>query len=221
MSFSESNKEEIKERILKVSDYVTSRSLGRTKIIAVTKSFPKEAVVVAKEAGLQAVGENYAQELSTKHSALEDLEVEWHMIGAVQRNKIRKLSGMVSLWQSVDRLEILEEIRKRDLFAKVLIQINPLGETGKGGCSLREAAHLIEHGLEIGLAVEGVMAVGVQGDLRKTSEIFAKVVLLAEQFNLQERSIGMSEDINVAIEHGSTMVRIGRALFGDRPLKNK
>ena len=91
MSFSESNKEEIKERILKVSDYVTSRSLGRTKIIAVTKSFPKEAVVVAKEAGLQAVGENYAQELITKHSALEDLEVEWHMIGAVQRNKMINL----------------------------------------------------------------------------------------------------------------------------------
>ena len=95
------------------------------------------------------------------------------MIGAVQRNKIRKLSGILSLWQSVDRIEVLEEIKKRDPAGKVLIQINPLGETGKGGCSFHEARGLIEHGLEIGLSVEGVMAVGVQGDLGKTSDIFS------------------------------------------------
>lgn len=221
MRFSELNEEEVKEKILEVSDYVTSRSMGRTKIIAVTKSLPVEAVVAAKEAGLHAVGENYAQELISKHGDLEDLKVEWHMIGEVQRNKVRKLSGLVSLWHSVDRLEVLEEIRKRDPLAKVLIQINPLEESGKGGSSLEDAAQLIEHGLEIGLAVEGVMAVGVQGDLRKTSEIFNQVAFLTEEFNLPQRSIGMSEDIDVAIDHGSTMLRIGRALFGDRPPKNK
>ena len=131
MSFSELNKEEVKEKIYQVSDHVKKRSMGRTKIIAVTKSFDKEAIVVAKEAGIQAVGENYAQELIEKHEILGDLEIEWHMIGAVQRNKIRKLSGMLSLWQSVDRIEVLEEIKKRDPAGKVLIQINPLGEIGK------------------------------------------------------------------------------------------
>ena len=111
MVFPEMNKEEVKEKIHEVSDYVKSRSMGRTKIIAVTKSLDKEAVVIAKEAGIQAVGENYAQELIEKHRTLGDLEVEWHMIGAVQRNKIRKLSGILSFWQSVDRIEVLEEIK--------------------------------------------------------------------------------------------------------------
>ena len=221
MSFSELNKEEIKEKIHQVSDYVEKRSMGRTKIIAVTKSFDKEAIVIAKEAGIQAVGENYAQELIEKHGTLGDLEIEWHMIGAVQRNKIRKLSGILSLWQSVDRIEVLEEIKKRDPAGKVLIQINPLGEIGKGGCSFQEAGSLIEHGLEIGLSVEGVMAVGVQGDLEKTSDIFTKVEALTDEFGLPERSIGMSDDIEVAIDHGSTMLRIRRALFGERTPKNK
>ena len=80
---------------------------------------------------------------------------------------------------------------------------------------------MIEHGLEIGLSVEGVMAVGVQGDLGKTSDIFHKVAALTEEFGLPERSIGMSDDIEVAIDHGSTMLRIGRALFGERAPKNK
>lgn len=221
MAFSEMNKEEIQEKIHEVSDYVKSRSMGRTKIIAVTKSLDKEAVVIAKEAGIQAVGENYAQELIEKHRTLGDLEVEWHMIGAVQRNKIRKLSGILSFWQSVDRIEVLEEIKKRDPAAKVLIQINPLGEIGKGGCSFHEAGRLIEHGLEIGLSVEGVMAVGVQGDLGKTSDIFNMVEVLTDEFGLPERSIGMSDDIELAIDHGSTMLRIGRALFGERAPKNK
>ena len=221
MTFSEMNKEEIKEKIHEVSDYVKSRSMGRTKIIAVTKSLDKEAVVIAKEAGVQAVGENYAQELIEKHRTFRDLEIEWHMIGAIQRNKIRKLSGVLSLWQSVDRIEVLEEIKKRDPGAKVLIQINPLGEEGKGGCSFHDAGALIEHGFEIGLSVKGVMAVGIQGDLRKTSEIFKKVATLTEEFDLPERSIGMSDDIEVAIDHGSTLLRIGRAFFGERAPKNK
>ena len=221
MSFSELNKEEVKEKIREVSNYVEKRSMGRTKIIAVTKSFDKEVIAIAREAGIQAVGENYAQELIEKHRALGDPEIEWHMIGAIQRNKIRKLSGILSLWQSVDRIEVLEEIKKRDPAGKVLIQINPLGEVGKGGCSFQEARSLIEHGLEIGLSVEGVMAVGVQGDLGKTSEIFDKVGALTDEFGLPERSIGMSDDIEVAIDHGSTMLRIGRALFGERTPKNK
>ena len=221
MVFSEMNKKEVKEKIHEVSEYVNDRSMGRTKIIAVTKSLDKEAIVIAKEAGVQAVGENYAQELIQKHQALEDPEIEWHMIGAVQRNKVRKLSGILSLWQSVDRIEVLEEIKKREPSGKVLIQINPFGETGKGGCSFHEARSLIEYGLEIGLSVEGVMAVGVQGDLRKTSDIFHKAAALTDEFGLPELSIGMSDDIEVAIDHGSTMLRIGRALFGERTPKNK
>ena len=221
MTFSEMNKKEVKEKIHEVSEYVNDRSMGRTKIIAVTKSLDKEAIVIAKEAGVQAVGENYAQELIQKHQALEDPEIEWHMIGAVQRNKVRKLSGILSLWQSVDRIEVLEEIKKHDPSGKVLIQINPLEETGKGGCSFHEAGNLIERGLEMGLSVVGVMAVGVQGDLRKTSDIFNKVRALTDEFGLPERSIGMSDDIDVAIDHGSTMLRIGRMLFGERAPKNK
>ncbi|CAI8378626.1 MAG: Uncharacterised protein [Acidimicrobiales bacterium AG-410-I20] len=211
------DKQKAREKILELMQLVHRRSDGSTQIMAVTKGFPKEAAIVAYETGITLLGENYAQELIDKHSALDGLEIEWHMIGALQRNKVRKLTGIVSVWQTIDRLSLLKEIAKHHPSAKVLIQVNPMQIPNKSGCSMAEAETLLGQGLEMGLSVEGVMAVGMQGNLEETAKIFKEAVEFAERFDLPQRSIGMTEDLEVAIDHGSTLVRIGRALFGDRP----
>ena len=115
-----------KEKMLEMMEFVNGRSGGSAQIMAVTKGFPKEAAVAAYQTGITLLGENYAQELIKKHEALPGLEVEWHMIGSLQRNKVRKLSEIVSVWQTVDRVSLLSEIAKYHPSAKVLIQINPL-----------------------------------------------------------------------------------------------
>ena len=208
-----------KEKMLEMMEFVNGRSGGSAQIMAVTKGFPKEAAVAAYQTGITLLGENYAQELIKKHEALPGLEGEWHMIGSLQRNKVRKLSEIVSVWQTVDRVSLLSEIAKYDPSAKVLIQINPLQIPNKAGCSIPEAEILLEQGAEMGLFIKGVMAVGMQGNLEETSKIFREAVDFAERFELPERSIGMTEDLEVAIDCGSTLLRIGRALFGDRPNK--
>ena len=208
-----------KEKMLEMMEFVNGRSGGSAQIMAVTKGFPKEAAVAAYQTGITLLGENYAQELIKKHEALPGLGVEWHMIGSLQRNKVRKLSEIVSVWQTVDRVSLLSEIAKYDPSAKVLIQINPLQIPNKAGCSIPEAEILLEQGAEMGLFIKGVMAVGMQGNLEETSKIFREAVDFAERFELPERSIGMTEDLEVAIDCGSTLLRIGRALFGDRPNK--
>ena len=208
-----------KEKMLEMMEFVNGRSGGSAQIMAVTKGFPKEAAVAACQTGITLLGENYAQELIKKHEALPGLEVEWHMIGSLQRNKVRKLSEIVSVWQTVDRVSLLSEIAKYHPSAKVLIQINPLQIPNKAGCSIPEAEVLLEQGAEMGLFIKGVMAVGMQGNLEETSKIFREAVDFAERFELPERSIGMTEDLEVAIDYGSTLLRIGRALFGDRPNK--
>jgi len=208
-----------RERILELTEFVEKRSNGSAQILAVTKGFRKEAVVAAYETGITLFGENYAQELIEKHNALNDLALEWHMIGSLQRNKVRKLAEIVSVWQTVDRISLLREIAKHDASAKILIQVNPLQIPNKAGCSIAEAEVLLEQGSEMGLLVEGVMAVGMQGNLKETSNIFKQAVDFAEKFDLPKRSIGMTEDLEVAIDHGSTLLRIGRALFGERPNK--
>ena len=208
-----------KEKMLEMMEFVNGRSGGSAQIMAVTKGFPKEAAVAAYQTGITLLGENYAQELIKKHEALPGLEVEWHMIGSLQRNKVRKLSEIVSVWQTVDRVSLLSEIAKYHPSAKVLIQINPLQIPNKAGCSVPEAEILLEQGAEMGLFIKGVMAVGMQGNLEETSKIFREAVDFAERFELPERSIGMTEDLEVAIDCGSTLLRVGRALFGDRPNK--
>ncbi len=208
-----------KEKMLEMMEFVNGRSGGSAQIMAVTKGFPKEAAVAAYQTGITLLGENYAQELIKKHEALPGLGVEWHMIGSLQRNKVRKLSEIVSVWQTVDRVSLLSEIAKYHPSAKVLIQINPLQIPNKAGCSIPEAEILLEQGAGMGLFIKGVMAVGMQGNLEETSKIFREAVDFAERFELPERSIGMTEDLEVAIDYGSTLLRIGRALFGDRPNK--
>ncbi len=216
--------EELASRLGLLDDRLRELSGGRTALLPVTKAFGADAVRAVLATGRTDVGENYAQELVGKHLELEADEPEgtapsarWHMIGGVQRNKVRRLAGIVSLWQTVDRADLVDELVRRAPGARILVQVDPAGTPGKGGCPPAEVEGLVARAGDGGLDVAGLMTVGVIGDAEATSAAFRVVTRLADDLGLAERSMGMSGDLESAVEHGSTMVRIGRALFGDRP----
>ena len=206
----------VDERIRAVQHELDLASGGRARLLPVTKSFGAEAVQVVWEAGLTEVGESYAQELVAKHREADEPEISWHMIGRLQRNKVRPLAGLVSVWQSVDRPELVDEIARWAPRARVLIQVNALDRPEQGGCRPDEVEALVVRGQEAGLEVSGLMGIGAEGDRDGTERSFATIARLADQLGLAERSMGMTDDRKSALAHGSTMVRVGRALFGDR-----
>ena len=191
----------------------------RVRLLAVTKGFGPEVAGAALAAGLVDLGESYAQELVAKAPVLAAGPVapRWHLIGRLQRNKVRSLAPLVHRWDSVDRLELGREIAHRAPGATVLVQVNVTDEPQKGGCAPAEVDGLVAALQGEGLVVEGLMAVGRAGDEVATREGFATLVAAADRLGLPERSIGMSGDLEAAVAAGSTMVRIGRDLFGDRP----
>jgi pyridoxal phosphate enzyme (YggS family) len=207
---------ELRERVARVAD-------GRAvDIVAVTKGFGVDAPRAALANGFVRLGENYAQELLAKDAALDDDErsrVEWQFLGRLQRNKIRLLAAIVGVWQSIDRAELVDELAKRVPGAVVMIQANLSGEAQKGGASLDLVPTLVDRARAAGLEVRGLMGVGPAGDPDLSRPGFRALVALADRLAVPERSIGMSDDLEVAIEEGATVVRVGSALFGSRPLR--
>ena len=207
------------ERIEALSSELARRSGGRTRLLPVTKAFPVEAVEAVRRAGLREVGENYSQELLAKY---EDPagggvgDIAWHLIGRLQRNKVRRLAGVVALWQTIDRTELLEEVARRDPSASVLVQVDVLGLPGRGGCPPGAVEGLVVQGVDLGLEVRGLMTMGAPDESDTTRRAFSAVADLAEHLGLPEVSMGMSDDLEIAIDCGSTLVRVGRALFGER-----
>ncbi len=206
---------EIRERIDAVGvspDTVT--------VVAVTKTFPADHVTAAVGAGLLDIGENYAQELVAKRESVPSTAdgPRWHFIGGLQRNKVKLLAGKVDLWQTVDRTVLLNEIAKRDPGARVLIQVNTTDEDQKSGCPADDAPELVDHGRSLGLDVAGLMTVGPTGggDPRPA---FDRLRVLAESCEVSELSMGMTADFQLAVSCGSTMIRVGSALFGPRTPK--
>ncbi len=194
------------------------RAGGRgVRLLPVTKGFGVDAVHAAVASGLSAVGESYAQELVEK-AALATVPVEWHFVGRLQRNKVRRLAASVALWQSVDRLRVGQEIARHAPGAAVLVQVNVTGEEQKGGCEPAATADLVRALTELGLEVRGLMAIGPLGAPEAARPAFRQLRALADDLGLDERSMGMSADLEVAVEEGSTMVRVGTALFGPRPV---
>jgi uncharacterized pyridoxal phosphate-containing UPF0001 family protein len=193
-------------------------------VVAVTKGFGVEAVEAASAVGIADVGENYAQELAAKHEAgAPEPGRRWHFLGRVQRNKVKPLAGLVHLWQGVDRLAAGEEIARRAPGARVLVQVlisDAAGDGGatRNGCPPAEVPELVERLDGLGLDVRGLMAVGPAGPPELARAGFRTVSALADRLGLVERSMGMSDDLGVAVEEGSTMVRVGRGLFGARPV---
>lgn len=194
------------------------------RLVAVTKAFGADAVTAALACGLTDVGENYAQELLGKVAVVEDREpnesnesVRWHFLGRLQRNKVKALADHVHLWQSVDRAELGAEISRRAPGAGVLVQVNLSGEAQKGGCMWGELATLVAELGDMALDVRGLMGVGLEGPPEASRPGFRRLVETADELGLPERSIGMTADLEVAVEEGSTMVRVGQDLFGPRP----
>lgn len=186
----------------------------RVRVVAVTKGFGADAVDAARRAGLVDVGENYAPELLGKW--VEGLR--WHFLGAVQRNKVKALAPKVDLWQGLDRPAAGAEIARRAPGAAVLVQVNLAGDPHRNGCSFAEAPGLVDTLRGDGLDVRGLMGVAPEGPPDTVARpLFRRLAGLAHELGLAEVSMGMTADLEVAVQEGATMVRLGTALFGPRP----
>lgn len=224
--------EELLTRIESAAAAVRSRVVDaggdpdRVRLVAVTKGHPAEVVAAATEVGLCDVGESYVQELVAKANELEfgvGLEgsdeppaVRWHLIGGLQRNKVRQAAPLVSLWQSVDRISLAAEIARWAPGAAVLVQVDVTQLEGRGGCAPERAPAVVEACRDLGLDVQGLMTIGPQGTSDTIRAGFRIVRDLADRLQLTERSMGMSGDLEAAVAEGSTMIRVGTAIFGPR-----
>jgi pyridoxal phosphate enzyme (YggS family) len=206
--------EQLRDRIADVRRPWTHR----VDVVGVTKGFAADAVVAAVAAGCDAIGENYAQELLDKRAVIDQLQPQVHFIGRLQRNKVRQLVDLVDVWGSLDRASVVDEVAKRAPGAQVLIQVDTTDDPGKGGCTVDEAPALVARAIERGLVVSGLMTVGPTGrDSEAARQGFRRVRALVDELGLDVCSMGMSGDLVVAVEEGSTEVRVGTALFGERP----
>ena len=185
------------------------------RILAVTKGFGADAVQAARAIGLVDIGENYAAELRAKAPGPDG--TRWHFLGAIQRNKVPALAGLVDVWQSVARLAEGERIAALAPGASVLVQVDSTGFERRNGCPPAEVTALVEQLAALELTVEGLMTVAPQGDAAAAKAAFETVTRLADALGLAERSMGMTDDLEAAVAAGSTMIRVGRGLFGDRP----
>jgi pyridoxal phosphate enzyme (YggS family) len=192
-----------------------SRDPASITLIAASKEQPESAVEAAVAAGLFEFGENRVQELVPKAEALAGTAARWHMIGRLQRNKVRTAAPYVSLWQSVDRVALAEEIARRTPGASLLVQVNVAGEAQKGGCAPAETADLIDACRTLGCEVRGLMTIPPAAT--DPRPIFEQLRKMVDHLGLGVCSMGMSSDYEAAIAEGSTMVRVGTAIFGPRP----
>lgn len=199
----------------------------RVTLIAVTKTHGPDAVHAAWQAGVQNVGENKVQEALGKMAAV-DVPVRWHLIGHLQRNKVRDLDHF-ALVHSIDRVSIADAVsafgiaRKRSVDA--LVQVNVAGEDTKGGFAPAEMPAQSEQFVaRAGVRVTGVMTMAPLGaDERTTRMVFqgaraARELLVSAGHPAFDLSMGMSNDYELAVEEGATMIRLGTVLFGERGL---
>ena len=207
--------EQIRERLGKINEIIAAKAQNQVNLIAVTKGFTHEEVNVATELGIKNFGENYAQELLAKNP-LVDAEISWHYIGQLQSNKIRKVSHLVDVWHSVTSLKLAREIHNRNDQAKILLQVSVLGPSNSKGFEVEELPDLIFQLRDENIDVSGLMTMGVPGDMVATRFVFERLRKLADTFELSECSMGMSDDFEIALESGSSMIRIGSAIFGNR-----
>ena len=202
------------------------------RIVAVTKAFGPTEVAAAFEAGLTEFGENYADELVTKWATV-GRGARWHFLGAVQRNKVRRLAPYVDCWQTIARqveAEAIERTRtelSREPGSEIgrppslLVEVETTGLKGRGGCPPAEVPGLVARLRDEGSQVDGLMTVAPPGDPHRARAAFDLVAALAAELGLKELSMGMSEDLEQAVAAGATMVRLGTALFGPRPQRRR
>jgi pyridoxal phosphate enzyme (YggS family) len=189
------------------------RPASSVRLVVVTKGVPPPVMQAAYDAGATDFGENRAQELLAKAPEIEGRPT-WHFIGRLQRNKVAGLAPLVDLWQSVDRIELGQAIAGRAPGAAVLAEVNVADDPAKAGVAAGDAARLVDGLRSAGLSVGGLMTIPAAGQDPRPA--FARLAALAERLGLAELSMGMSDDFEVAVEEGATIVRVGRAIFGPR-----
>ena len=194
------------------------REPAEVTLVAATKTVEPARVQEVVDAGVTDLGENRAQELLTKTAVtgLPPRGVRWHFLGQLQRNKVTALAPWIACWQSVDRPELGAEIARRAPGARVLVEVNVGEEAQKGGCAPAAVPALVDALRADGLDVAGLMTVPPHAD--DPRRWFAQLREQAVALELPELSMGMTGDFEMAVEEGATMVRVGRALFGARPV---
>ena len=193
----------------------TGRVLESVRLVAVTKTFPSSVVRAAAAVGLNTVGENYVGELEEKSRATQDLALRWHYLGALQTNKIVRIVAASDVVCGVSRQKELERIAAHRPGMAIYVEVDHTGETQRNGAAPREVEALVRRGRELELDVRGLMTVAPT-DPGAARRAFAATTALADDLGLLERSMGMSDDLEAALECGSTEIRLGRALFGPR-----
>lgn len=235
--FSDELKKRISDNIISVKQSIddaialAGRPKNSVTLIGVSKVFPVEYAEAAAMSGLKNLGENRVQELVPKVERFSSLGIDanWHLIGTLQKNKVKYITGMTSLIHSVNTIELAEEISKRSLSNNVttaiLLQANVSGEESKHGFAPHELKPAIDKIIELpNITLSGLMTMApietYEGEAR---EVFAKTRVIYEDLknytgldSWQVLSMGMSQDYQSAILEGSTHVRIGTAIFGNR-----
>jgi pyridoxal phosphate enzyme (YggS family) len=207
---------------------VAGRDPATVRLVAVTKAHPLEALEAALDAGLRDLGENRIEELESKVEVLGRNRAVWHMIGHLQGRKAPRAVGLAHTIHSVDSVRLAQRLSRtgveRGIEVRVLAQVNTSGEDSKNGLAVTSAVEEVHHMAELpGLDVAGLMTMApfvddeavlseAFGSLRKTLEAVRAVTPGVGA----ELSMGMTNDLEIAIREGSTMVRIGTALFGER-----
>ena len=190
-------------------------------LVAVSKTQPADAIREAYAAGQRDFGENYAQEWREKADALADLPaLRWHFIGGLQTNKVKYLAGRVAAIHTVDRVELAREISRRfaarGAVARVYLEVNVGGEASKSGCAPADVDGLAAAARALpAVELVGLMTIPPPDDDPRPH--FRTLRALRDRLGLAGLSMGMSADWRVAVEEGSTCVRVGTAIFGERP----
>jgi pyridoxal phosphate enzyme (YggS family) len=207
----------------------SGRNPSEVKLIAVSKTKPVENVTELYEDGQRLFGENKVQEMCGKQEVTPD-DISWHLIGHLQRNKVKYMASFVSMIHSVDSLRLGEtiskEAEKHGRVIPVLVEVNVAEEESKFGVTCEQAPELVRQLSELpGIEVRGLMTIApFVDDPEESRSVFHKLRELSVDINreninnvtMRELSMGMTNDFEVAIEEGATFVRVGTAIFGER-----
>jgi PLP dependent protein len=196
----------------------TGRDPNDVRIVAVTKTFGVAEVLAAGELGLTHFGENYVDELCAKREAAP--EATWHFLGALQSNKIARVLACANVLSGVSREKELTKLASLGGGVALDIQVDFTGRAERNGAAPKDVPDLVSRARELNLNVRGLMVVAPP-EVTAAREAFQHTVALADSLGLRERSMGMSEDLEIACIAGTTELRLGRVLFGPRALAGR
>jgi pyridoxal phosphate enzyme (YggS family) len=220
----------VRENLLRLHEIIneTLDRVGRkdpVTLVAVSKTVPIEKIRTAIEEGVEIIGENRVQEAMLKHAQIGS-EVTWHMVGHLQRNKVKQATRIFQMVQSIDKAETVAEIEKRATKPiDVLIEINSSGEKTKSGIQPDELFSLVDELMNFNkIKIRGLMTIGpftdnedeIRNAFVRTRKCYEDFQNTYKNLDISTLSMGMTADYRIAIEEGSNMIRLGTAIFGER-----